>query len=52
MAGDLASEPAMWAWVLAVGGLKGVAMEYALIGMGEQTTVVDTPAKRCTWMSS
>jgi MFS family permease len=35
VAGDFRSNQAMWAWVLGIGGVKGVAMEYVIIGMGE-----------------
>ena len=35
VAGDFRSHEAMWAWALGIGGLKGVAMEYVIIGMGK-----------------
>ena len=39
VAGDFRSGQVMWAWVLGIGGLKGVSMEYVIIGMGEARTV-------------
>ena len=39
VAGDFRSDQVMWAWVLGIGGLKGVSMEYVIIGMGEARTL-------------
>ena len=52
VAGDFRNNKVMWAWVLGVGALKGVAMEYVIIGMGELTPTERVRAVCCVLYST